>query len=51
MKTFVATSMLLSEQKTCFVATNTGSDKHVFVATKGLLVADPASDTNVVTVN
>ena len=38
-KTFVATSILLWGQKTCFVATST------FVATKMILVSAPANDT------
>ena len=43
--------MLLSQQKTCFVATSCRdkiqfvATKHVFVATKMILVAAPANDT------
>ena len=39
---FVATSLLLSRQKTCFCR-----PKHVFVATKMILVVAPANDTGV----
>ena len=52
-KTFITISILLSRQKTCFIATR---DKHVvcrdflfvccFVATKMILVAAPANDNN-----
>ena len=40
---FVATSILSSRQKTCFVATNTCLSQG-FVATKTPLVAAPAND-------
>ena len=45
-KSFIAASILLSRQKTGFVATKDEfrRDKHVFVATKMILVAAPAND-------
>ena len=49
-KSFVATSIFLSPQKTCLVATNTCSWRQVyfctFVATKMILVAAPANDSH-----